>query len=89
MNNSRLTRWHLPRESESTSAITWYRRAKATKRRGMGAGSHSVLIVPRNSGNGTQSDPREGSETPSHGTVFGKHDECIEIRILGPRNRDG
>ena len=53
------------------------------------AGSHSVLIVPWNSGNGTQPDPTEGSETPNHGTVFEKHIECIEIRKLCPRNRDG
>jgi hypothetical protein len=56
---------------------------------GWAAGSHSVLIVLMISGNGTQSDPLEGSETPNHGTVFEKHAECIEIRLLCPRNRDG
>lgn len=56
---------------------------------GRAAGSHSVSIVPMNSGNDTQSDPTEGSETSNHGTVFEKHDECIEIRLPCPRNRDG
>ncbi len=58
----------------------WYREAKATKRRETETGCHSVLIVLLNARNGTHSDPTEGSETPSHGTVFEKHDECIDIR---------
>lgn len=58
----------------------WYREAKATKRREMEAGCHSVLIVLLRAGNGTQPDPNEGSETSSHGTVFEKHDECIDVR---------
>jgi hypothetical protein len=46
-------------------------------------------MVPVKSGNGAQSDPREGRETPNHGTVTEKHSECLEIRKLCPRNRDG
>jgi hypothetical protein len=30
--------------------------------------------------NSTQLEPAEESEAPIHGTVFEKHDECIEIR---------
>ncbi len=44
------------------------------------AGSHSVLIVPSKLANFTPLEPVEGSETSNHGTVFGKHDECLEIR---------
>jgi hypothetical protein len=29
------------------------------------------------------------SETPDHGTVTEKHDECLEIRETCPRNRNG
>ena len=38
------------------------------------------MIVPLKLGNGSPADPVEGSEAPDHGTVCGKHDECIEIR---------
>src|SRR5687767_14559447 len=34
-------------------------------------------------------EPAKESETPIHGTVFEKHDECIEIRQACPRNRNG
>jgi hypothetical protein len=44
------------------------------------AGSHSVLIVPMKLANFTPLEPVEASETSNHGTVFGKHGECIEIR---------
>ncbi len=66
-----------------------YRQAKETKCGGMAAGRHSVLIVPTKLANSPQLEPMEGSETSNHGTVFGKHDECIEIRQTCPRNRDG
>ena len=46
----------------------------------MAAGRHSVLIVPLKLANFTPLEPVEGSETSIHGTVFRKHDECIEIR---------
>jgi len=39
--------------------------------------------------NSSRLEPVEGSETPIHGTVFEKHDECIEIRQTCPRNRNG
>ncbi len=42
-------------------------------------GNHSALIVLANSGNGTLSDPTEGSEASNHGTVSEKHIKCIEI----------
>ena len=38
---------------------------------------------------GGEAEPVEDSETPIHGTVFEKHDECIEIRQSCPRNRNG
>ena len=57
-----------------------YRQAKETKCGGMAAGRHSVLIVLLKLANFTPLEPVEGSETSNHGTVFGKHDECIEIR---------
>ena len=56
-----------------------YRQAKETKCGGMAAGRHSVLIVPMKLANSPQLEPVEESETPIHGTVFEKHDECIEI----------
>ena len=58
-----------------------YRQAKETKCGGMAAGRHSVLIVPKKLANFTTLEPVEESETSIHGTVFGKHSECIEIRI--------
>ena len=66
-----------------------YRQAKETKCGGMAAGRHSVLIVPTKLANSTRLEPVEESETPIHGTVFEKHDECIEIRQSCPRNRNG
>ena len=48
----------------------------------MAAGRHSVLIVPLKLANSTRLEPVEESETPIHGTVFEKHDECIEIRQI-------
>jgi len=57
-----------------------YRQAKETKCGGTAAGRHSVLIVPKKLANFTQLEPVEESETSIHGTVFGKHNECIEIR---------
>ncbi len=57
-----------------------YRQAKETKCGGMAAGRHSVSIVPMKLANSTRLEPAEGSEAPIHGTVFEKHDECIEIR---------
>jgi hypothetical protein len=66
-----------------------YRQAKETKRGGMAAGRHSVLIIPKKLANFTPLEPVEGSETSFHGTVTEKHDECIEIRQPCPRNRNG
>ena len=66
-----------------------YRQAKETKCGGMAAGRHSVLIVPMKLANSTRLEPAEESETPIHGTVFEKHDECLEIRQSCPRNRNG
>ena len=57
-----------------------YRQAKETKCGGMAAGRHSVLILPKKLANFTLLEPVEESETSIHGTVFGKHNECIEIR---------
>jgi hypothetical protein len=39
--------------------------------------------------NSPQLEPVEESEASNHGTVFEKHDECIEIRESCPRNRNG
>ena len=66
-----------------------YRQTKETKCGGMAAGRHSVLIVPTKLANSTRLEPVEESETPIHGTVFEKHDECLEIRQSCPRNRNG
>ena len=66
-----------------------YHQAKETKCGGMAAGRHSVLIVPLKLANFTPLEPVEESETPNHGTVFGKHDECLEIRQTCPRNKNG
>ena len=66
-----------------------YRQAKETKCGGMAAGRHSVLIVPMKLANSTRLEPVEESEMPIHGTVFEKHDECLEIRLPCPRNRNG
>jgi len=66
-----------------------YRQTKETKCGGTVAGRHSVSIVPTKLANSTRLEPAEESETPIHGTVFEKHDECIEIRPSCPRNRNG
>ena len=66
-----------------------YRQAKETKCDGMAAGRHSVLIVLLKLANFTPLEPVEGSEASFHGTVFGKHNECLEIRQTCPRNRNG
>ena len=66
-----------------------YRQTRKTKCGGMAAGRHSVLIVPTKLANSTRLEPTEESETPIHGTVFEKHDECLEIRQSCPRNRNG
>ncbi len=66
-----------------------HRQAKETKCGGMAAGRHSVLIVLTKLANSTRLEPVEESEAPIHGTVFEKHDECIEIRQSCPRNRNG
>jgi hypothetical protein len=66
-----------------------YRQAKETKCGGMAAGRHSVSIVPTKLANSSRLEPVEESEAPIHGTVFEKHDECIEIRPSCPRNRNG
>jgi len=47
------------------------------------------LIVLMKLANSTRLEPVEESETPIHGTVFEKHDECLEIRQSCPRNRNG
>jgi hypothetical protein len=57
-----------------------YRQAKETKCGGTAAGRHSVLIILMKLANSSRLEPVEGSETSSYGTVFEKHDECIEIR---------
>ncbi len=99
LGNSRL---ELPGYQLQASAVALVRRgAKRTsanrgtaKRRqrsaaGWAAGSRSALIVPTKLANGPQPEPVEESEAPDHGTVFEKHDECIEIRQPCPRNRNG
>jgi hypothetical protein len=72
---------HSSAEERNQRVKPRYRQAKETKCGGMAAGRHSVLIVPKKLANFTQLEPVEESETSNHGTVFGKHSECIEIRI--------
>ena len=80
----------LVREGAKQRVHPRYRQAKETKCGGTAAGRHSVLIVLMKLANPDPSgEPMEGSETPIHGTVFEKHDECIEIRQPCPRNRNG
>ena len=79
----------LGRQGANERVQPRYRQAKETKCGGMAAGRHSVLIVPTKLANSTRLEPAEESETPIHGTVFEKHDECIEIRQACPRNRNG
>lgn len=80
---------HSAAEERTERVQPRYRQAKETKCGGMAAGRHSVLIVPTKLANSTRLEPIEGSETSVHGTVTGKHDECIEIRQPCPRNRNG
>ena len=87
--NSRSRRCTRPPGSEPNE---WNRGTAKRRQRsaaGWAAGSHSVLIVPRKLANSTQLEPVEGGETPDHGTVTEKHDECLEIREACPRNRNG
>ena len=71
---------HSSAEERNQRVQPRYRQAKETKCGGMAAGRHSVLIVPMKLANSTRLEPAEESETPIHGTVFEKHDECLEIR---------
>ena len=87
--NSRPWRLHSSVKERTQRVKPRYRQAKETKRGGMAAGRHSVLIVLLKLANFTPLEPVEGSETSNHGTVFGKHDECLEIRQTCPRNRNG
>jgi hypothetical protein len=80
---------HLSVRERKSRVQPRYRQAKETKCGGMAAGRHSVLIVLMKLANSTRLEPVEESETPIHGTVFEKHDECIEIRQTCPRNRSG
>jgi len=87
--NSRLWRHTRPSGSESNECNRGTAKRRKTKCGGMAAGRHSVLIVPTKLANSTRLEPTEESETPIHGTVFEKHDECLEIRQSCPRNRNG
>jgi hypothetical protein len=80
---------HSSAEERTERVQPRYRRAKETKRGGMGGRSQSVLIVPLKLANSPPLEPVEESETPGHGTVTEKHDECLEIRQSCPRNRNG
>ncbi len=87
--NSRPWRRTRPSRSESNECnrgIAKRRKRSAAK---WVTGSHSVLILPLKLANFTPLEPVEGSETSNHGTVFGKHGECLEIRQTCTRNRDG
>ena len=89
MTNSRPRRGTRPSRSEHSECSRGTAKRRQRSAAGWAAGSHSVLIVPLKLGNSTQVEPVEGSEASSHGTVFEKHDECIEIRVTCPRNRSG
>ncbi|TWU21762.1 hypothetical protein Pla144_44560 [Bythopirellula polymerisocia] len=65
------------KENECNRGIAKRRKRSAAR---WVAGSHSVLIVPLKLANFTLLEPVEESETSNHGTVFEKHDECLEIR---------
>ena len=71
---------HSSAEEQKQRVHPRYRQAVATKRGGTGDRSQSVLIVPLKLANSTRLEPVEESETSIHGTVFRKHDECLEIR---------
>ena len=80
-NNSRLwwrTRPPKSEHNECNRGIAKRRKRSAAR---WASGSHSVLIVLTKLANFALSEPVEGSETSNHGTVFGKRDECIEIRM--------
>jgi len=88
--NSRPRWWHSSaeeRKKTSDNRGTTKRRQRSAV--GGAAGSHSALIRPTKLANGPQPEPLEESEAPDHGTVFEKHDECLEIRQTCPRNRNG
>ena len=78
--NSRPWRLHSSAVERNQQVHPRYRQTKETKCDGMAAGRHSVLIVLMKLANFTPLEPVEGSEMSIHGTVFGKHDECLEIR---------
>jgi hypothetical protein len=80
---------HSSAEERKERVEPRYHQAKETKCGGMAAGRHSVLIVPLKLANSPQLEPVKGSETSYHGTVFEKHDECLEIRQTCPRNKNG
>ncbi len=89
MTNSRPRRRTRPPRSERNECNRGTAKRRKRSAAGWAAGSHSVLIVPMKLANSPRLEPVEGSETPDHGTVFEKHDECIEIRQSCPRNRNG
>jgi hypothetical protein len=79
----------LVRQGAKATSATEVPPNEETKCGGKAAGRHSVLIVLTKLANSTRLEPVEESETPIHGTVFEKHDECLEIRQSCPRNRNG
>ena len=89
MTNSRPRRRTRPPGSEHNECIRGTAKRRKRSAAGWAAGSHSVLIIPLKLANSPLMEPVEGSETPGHGTVLEKHDECIEIRATCPRNRSG
>ena len=80
---------HSSAEERTKRVQPRYRQTRKRSAVGWTARSHSVLILPMKLANFTLLEPVEGSETPNHGTVFEKHDECLEIRSSCPRNRNG
>ena len=87
--NSRPWRRTRPSGSELNECNRGIAKRRKRSAARWAAGSHSVLIVPLKLANFTPLEPVEGSETSNHGTVFGKHDECIETRKTCTRNKDG
>jgi hypothetical protein len=87
--NSRPRRRTRPPGNEKNECNRGTAKRRQRSAVGWAAGSQSVLIVPAKLANSTRLEPVEGCETPNHGTVFEKHDECIEIRQTCPRNRNG
>jgi hypothetical protein len=80
VNNSRPQRGTRPLRNELSECHRGTAKRRQRSAAGGTAGSHSVLIVPMKLANGSRPEPVEGSETSDHGTAFGKHDECLEIR---------